>query len=150
MSWNFLCRAVPFNVFTREQFQTTASLSIHQEQEKLLKDFPPYTCSSKPCSKFSSRANFSVIISYRLSNFPLPRFLAYLTRTVLSVYSRNFSSFPYGIYFLGEPVLVRLAVLIIISVFYRRRPIQHSWFTMGRLFTEQKLELTKRKKIEEK
>ena len=35
-----LCRAVLINLFTHEQFQSTATLSIHQEQEKFLKKCP--------------------------------------------------------------------------------------------------------------
>ena len=40
MSWNLLFRTVPFHAFTHEQFQTTASLSIHQAQENSWKSFP--------------------------------------------------------------------------------------------------------------
>ena len=56
----------------------------------LEKIFPPYICSSKPYTKCSSRADFPVIVSFPQSNFPLPRFLPYLTRTVLGVYTRTF------------------------------------------------------------
>ena len=37
--------------------------------------------------------------------------VAYLTRTVLGVYTKTFGSVPCGTYFLGGPVLVPLAVL---------------------------------------
>ena len=56
----------------------------------LEKIFPPYICSSKPYTKFSSRANFPVIVSYLQSNSPLALFQAYLMRTVLGVYTRTF------------------------------------------------------------
>ena len=86
-----LCKTVHFKTSTHEQFQTTASLSIYQEHEKFLKKiFPPNICSSKPYIKCSSRATFPVIVSYPQSNFPLPRFYAYLKRTVLGVYTRTF------------------------------------------------------------
>ena len=58
---------------------------------KILKKlFPAYICSSKPYTKFSLRATFPVIVSYPQSDFLWPRFLAYLTRTVMGVYTRNF------------------------------------------------------------
>ena len=85
-----LCRTVPFKASTHEQFQTTASLHLSGTRTVLEKIFPPYNCSSKPYTKCSSRANFPVIFSYPQSNFPLPRFKAYLTRTVLGVYTRTF------------------------------------------------------------
>jgi len=69
-----LCRTVLFHVFSHQQFQTKASLSIHQEQETLESVVPPQTFSSNLCPKFSAQASFPFIVSYRQSNFPLPRF----------------------------------------------------------------------------
>ena len=74
MSWNHSVPNLPFNVFTHEQFQTTASLSIHQEQEKFLK-------------KFSRHA---LVLRSLAQNLREQIFQLYLTSTVLGVSTRTF------------------------------------------------------------
>ena len=75
MSWNLSVQNRSFPCFHTRTVPND-SLSLHSSgTRKILENvFPPHTFSSKPSPKFSSRASFSLIISYHQSNFLLPHF----------------------------------------------------------------------------
>ena len=71
-----LCRTFPFQALTHEQFQTTASLSIHQEHEKFLKKFCHHTFAFRSLNKMFFESKFSSYRQLSSVEFTLASFLS--------------------------------------------------------------------------
>ena len=67
---------VPFKAFTHEQFQTTASLSIHQEHEYLLKTFSRHTFVFRSLNKMFFESRFPSSRQLSSVDFHLASFLS--------------------------------------------------------------------------
>ena len=80
MTWNRSVQNRSFQMhsrsFTHEQFQTTASLSIHQEHVKFLKKFPHHTFVFRSLNKTFFESKFSSYRQLSSDEFPLSSFLS--------------------------------------------------------------------------
>ena len=73
---NALCRTVLFKAFMHEQFQTTASLSFHQEHRKFLKDFPTIHLFFEGLHTIFFESRFTSYRQLSPVEFPLASFLS--------------------------------------------------------------------------
>ena len=76
MSWNYPVQNRSFKAFTHEKFQTTASISIHQEHEKFLKKFSTTHLFFEALHKVSFESKFSSYCQLPSVELPLASFLS--------------------------------------------------------------------------
>ena len=112
MSWNRPVQNRSFKAFTYEQFQTTASLSIHQEHEKFLKKFSQHIFVLRILTQNFLREQIFQSSSAILSRISPCIVSKRAWRERFWEFTQElFGLLPCGTYFLGGPVLLPLAVL---------------------------------------